>query len=500
MRLVCVSNRLPISINIDRDTGKHIVSPSSGGLVTALRPILERAEGLWVGWAGSDVVAGDDLANALLSSRTDLGFDLVPVPIPQEEIEGFYSGFSNQIIWPLFHDFQSQSNFDPEFWNSYLRVRENFAEVVSKTLLDTDIVWVHDFHLTGLGHSLRERGIVNRCCFFLHIPFPPPDIFLKLPWRKQVIESFLAYDLVGVQTYRDLDNLADCIQLLSPYEVVRGTTSLSIQAPNREITVGAFPISINFEEFDSPPNSEAVTERAKKIRDDVGVEHLVLSVDRLDYTKGIVYRLRAFRHFLAQNPDLARQVTLMQIVVPSRELVSQYQKLKLEIEQLVTQINGEFGQPGWVPINHFFRVVTRDELLSYYLAADVCLVTPLKDGMNLVAKEYCAANHQENGVLILSEFAGAMEELGEEALTVNPYDIGGVAEALHTAIRMSVEERRLHMSHLRETIRKYDVFYWASTFLTAAKVPLSFLGQDPEPRTLVSRIRSLVNIFQSRAR
>lgn len=453
-----------------------------------------------MGWPGPNAVDAENIAPALQAASSELGFELVPVPLTPEHVRGFYSGFSNEIIWPLFHDLQSRCNFDPDYWNAYLKVKDEFAQATQAIVQEGDVIWVHDYHLMGLGRTLRENGVTNQCCYFLHIPFPPPDIFCKLPWRKEVIESLLRYDTVGVQTYRDLNNLADCIQLLTPGEVVRRQDFLTIRQDGRETTVGTFPISIDFDEFEQPSQTVSVQLRAEEIRRDMGVEHLIVSVDRLDYTKGIPYRIRAFHRMLDRFPDLAKKVALMQVVVPSREDVTEYQQLKSEIEQLVTQTNGAFATPGWVPIHHFFRSLTREELIATYLAADVGLVTPLKDGMNLVAKEFCAANFRENGVLVLSEFAGAAEELGEDAYLVNPYDVDGVADALHAAIMLSVEDRQSHMRKLRTKVRMYDVFHWASTFLRAAKVPLSFLGDEQsESLPLVARIRRLLDIFHSRA-
>ena len=497
MRLICVSNRLPVTI--DPTTEPPSIRPSSGGLVTALSPVLKRSGGVWMGWTGQDRETSDGVRELLAEASVTLGFDLAPVNLSPEHVRGFYSGFSNQIIWPLFHDLQSRCNFDPDYWSAYLKVKDEFAFAIQDVVKEGDLIWVHDYHLMGLGRTLRDNGISNQCCYFLHIPFPPPDIFCKLPWRQEVIESLLRYDSVGVQTYRDLNNLADCIQLLTSYEVVRRQDFLTIKSESRETTIGTFPISIDFDEFEQPALTELVQLRAEEIRRDMGVEHLIVSVDRLDYTKGIPYRLRAFHRMLFKYPELARSVALMQVLVPSREEVTEYKQLKLEIEQLVSQTNGAFGQPGWVPIHHFFRSLSRDELIATYLAADVALVTPLKDGMNLVAKEFCAANFRENGVLVLSEFAGAAEELGEDAVLVNPYDFDGVADALKQALFLSVEERQVHMRKLREKVRRFDVFHWASTFLRTAKVPASILGDEPsEAVPLVSRIRRLLTIFQSR--
>jgi trehalose-6-phosphate synthase len=351
---------------------------------------------------------------------------------------------------------------------------------------DGDFVWVHDYHLMGLGRQLLERGLRNRLGFFLHIPFPPPDIFSKLPWRSNVLQSLLHYDLLGFQTPRDRENFLDCVRRLLPEAHChrqRGTIDCAVS--QRETRIGVFPIGIDYECFAQMAASPATTQRVAELRQQMPGQQIILGLDRLDYTKGIPYRLRAFQLALRRHPELHRQVTLLQVVVPSREAVPEYQELKAQIEQLVSQINGEFTQPGWVPIHHVFRSLEREELVSYYRVADVALVTPLKDGMNLVAKEYCACQVEGNGVLILSEFAGAAVQMQRGAILVNPYDLAHVADAIRRAVTMTRAQRRRPMRRLRNIVRREDVYWWVDRFLGACGLggppPRADATVPPEP-------------------
>jgi trehalose 6-phosphate synthase/phosphatase len=390
-----------------------------------------------------------------------------------EDYEQFYQGFCNEIIWPLFHDLQTRCNFVPEYWGSAQKVAQAFADVVQKHARADDLIWVQDYHLMGLGKVLRERGMKNLLAFFLHIPFPQPDIFCKLPWRLEILRGLLNYQVIGLQTRRDLENFSDCVHRLMPEcERSKSAERLKLAANSHECMVGAFPIGIDFDEFGIAADTPAVEQRMEELRKEFGERQIILGLDRLDYTKGIPYRLKAFGLALERYPELHRKVMLLQVVVPSRENVPEYQKLKGEIEQLVANINGKYTQPGWVPIHHIFRNIDRQELLAWYRLADVALVTPLKDGMNLVAKEYCACQIEGNGVLVLSEFAGAAEQMGQWAVMVNPYDIDGVAAAIRKAVTMTPTERRPAMDQLRASTREENVYWWLNQFITQCGVTL----------------------------
>ena len=453
-RLIVVSNRLPYSFKRSA-RGRWRAEQSGGGLVTALLPVLRDRGGTWVGWPGAIGPAGPFTA-ALRSAGKRSGYRLAAVPLSQAEVRDFYQGFSNEIIWPLFHDLASLCNFDAAYWRAYGAVNAKYARAVHRHASPGDLVWVHDYHLINVGAELRGLGCAARLGFFLHIPFPPPDIFLKLPWRSELLQALLAYDLVGLQTGRDLDNLRACMRALG-LALPRGTQ------------LGVYPISIDYNAFLRRAASAEVADKARELHRLLPNRRLVLGVDRLDYTKGIPQRLAAFGHLLARYPEMRGRVSLMQVVVPSREDLPQYRRLATEIEQLAGQINGHYARPGgWVPVWYEYRNLTRLELLAYYRAADIALVTPLKDGMNLVAKEYCTCSIEEDCVLILSEFAGAAAELAQGALVVNPHDIEGVAEALRAAYVMPASERAARMRRLRRAIRRHDVFDWVDSYLRAA--------------------------------
>lgn len=494
-RIICISNRL--AVNAVEDAEKIVFHPSSGGLVTAIEPILEKSRGAWIGWPGAAQSSTERISAALAEFSTSAEFDLFPVFLNKQSIEGFYYGFSNQIIWPLFHDLQSRCNFDPQFWADYLQVQELFCEETVKHIRPNDLIWVHDYHLIGLAQSLRKKEIKNKICFFLHTPFPGPDIFLKLPWREDVLQSLIQYDLLGFQTTRDLNNFINCLSQLTGIKASTRGSQFAAQTKDRECIIGAFPISIDSNEFEAIAQLPEVQERAQKIRSDMGVQHIVLSIDRLDYTKGIPYRIRAFKKFLELHPEFKKQVALLQVVVPSRIEVPEYQQLQAEIEQLVSQVNGTLGEPGWVPVHHLFRSLTREEVIAFYRGSDVALVTPLKDGMNLVAKEYCVSRLDNRGTLILSEFAGAADELGKGALLVNPCNIEDVANSIHRAISSSEAEIGQRMQLLRETIRHADVFNWASTFLQAAGWEWASHDSAPMPKAanIWERLRRITNVF-----
>ena len=466
-RLIVVSNRLPFAFK--RGPQGWTARPGSGGLVTALLPVLSDRGGTWIGWPGASGHEAD-LGLALARAGADAGYELVPVALEDEEVRGFYHGFSNEVIWPLFHDLTSLCNFEPAYWRTYCDVNRKYARVVTARAGRGDFVWVHDYHLMNVAREMRAQGTEARLGFFLHIPFPAPDVFLKLPWRKPIIEALLEYDLLGFQTVRDRRNFAACLDVLAPEVKVEGRgTLLTARSPARTVRFGSFPISIDYNAFMRAASNAEVAAKANELHTLLPRRKLVLGIDRLDYTKGIALRLRAFQDLLQRFPDMRGRVSLMQVVVPSREDIPQYDRMKTEIEQLVSRINGEFARPGgWVPVWYEFRSLSRLELLAYYRAADIALITPLKDGMNLVAKEYCACSIEEDCALILSEFAGAAEQLSGGALLVNPYDVEGVAQAILAAHRMPQGERLARMRAMRRSIRRQDVFWWVDSFLRAA--------------------------------
>jgi trehalose 6-phosphate synthase len=350
-----------------------------------------------------------------------------------------------------------------------LKVNKKFADGVYQKLKKNDFIWIHDYHLMLVGQELRKLGVTEKIGFFLHIPFPPLDIFVKLPWRFQVLRGLLEYDLVGFQTLRDQRNFLQCVKRLLPeVKITNKHQVYNCQTATREVRIGSFPISIDFKEFSKAAEGKEVTEQAAVHLEKFKGQKIVFSCDRLDMSKGIPYRLEAIRFLLKTHAEILGKVTFFQIVIPSRVEIPKYQNLKNEIDRLVSEINSQFTMPGWVPIHYIFNSVTRTELISFYRISEIALITPVKDGMNLVAKEYVASNVDENGVLVLSEFAGAVTQLQHEAILINPYDIEGVAEAIFNALTMSPTECKTRMRKMRRNVQRYDVFWWVRMFLKTA--------------------------------
>jgi trehalose 6-phosphate synthase len=486
-RLVIVSNRLPVVLTKTHERCWRL-EPGDGGLVSALAPILRSRGGMWIGWHGATDDQSLDLAPLLAHAKRDAGYTLVPVGLSADERDQFYLGFSNEIIWPLFHDLQSHCNFDPGYWAAYQSVNLKFARIVAQAASSEDYVWVQDYHLMSVASKLRELHFRSPVGFFLHIPFPAPDTFLKLPWRQEVLEALLAYDMIGFQTERDRLNFLQCISTLFPNIELGDHGALTIvRVGERMVRVGSFPIGIDFATIERQSAIADIQRRSQHIHDQLPGLKLILGVDRLDYTKGIPERLEAFRNALIRHPDLREQVVLTQIVVPSRTAIPEYHTLKARIERLVSEINGQFTQAGWVPIHYINRRIDRAQLLAYYRTAEIALITPLKDGMNLVAKEYCAAS-VDGGVLILSEFAGAATQLRDDVLLVNPNHLEAVADTIYQAWAMHTRERRQRMQRLRRAIRQEDIFWWVDAFLRAGGVLQQDQGDLPASGELLTPV------------
>jgi trehalose 6-phosphate synthase/phosphatase len=467
-RVVVVSNRLPFVFHKEPG-GTWRIEPGSGGLVSALLPVLRHRGGTWIGWPGTEG-RSEGLERTLAETSETAGYSLRPVHLSAQEVHNFYHGFANEIIWPLFHDLQSLCNFDPAYWKVYCDVNQRFAQAIMDTASHEDFIWVHDYHLMNVGAELRALRCRAKIGFFLHIPFPPVDLFVKLPWRARLIEALLHFDLVGFQTLRDRRNFMQCVRALNNEVRFQGKGHIMVaHVGKREVRVGAFPISIDYNAFMRQAAAPAIAERAKELHTLLPKRKLVLGIDRLDYTKGIPHRLNAFHDMLKRYPRLRERMSLIQVVVPSRVDIPEYGELKTTIEQMVGRINGEYVRPGgWVPVWYVYGSLTRSELLAYYRAADIALITPLRDGMNLVAKEYCASSIEEDCVLILSEFAGAATQLRTGAMLVNPYDIEQVADTLKRAYEMDFDERQARMRRMKRAIREYDIFWWVDSFMNAA--------------------------------
>jgi trehalose 6-phosphate synthase/phosphatase len=462
-RLIVVSNRLPFALDSPSED-LWTVTPATGGLVSAVEPVLRERGGTWIGWPG---IVGKIPKGPITEATRDAGYKVVPVALSETERDEFYYGYSNEVIWPLFHDLQNFCNFEPGYWETYKAVNERYADVIADCSQADDFIWVHDYHLMYVAQALRERGVRAALSFFLHIPFPPYDIFAKLPQRHRLLRALLQFDFLGFQTRRDLRNFLGCVRrVMSDTRIIPHRELQFVRFEKREIRLGHFPIGIDFDSFENGARAEAVAHRSQQLRTNFPDCQLILGVDRLDYSKGIPERLRAYRDALERHAELRGRVVLIQVVVPSRVEIPRYHEVKQRIDRLVGDINGRFSTNNWLPVQYHFRGLDREDLLAHYRACDIAFVTPLKDGMNLVAKEYCACRTDENGVLILSHFAGAAEQLKTGALLVNPYDVEEVADTILTAFLITDAERTARMKRMRRVVREENVFWWVDSFLS----------------------------------
>jgi len=446
--ILIVANRLPMQ----RVRGGRW-SPSPGGLVTAMTPVLRDRGGAWVGWSGTAGPAARPFVHD--------GIRIKPVELSHGEVEAYYLGFSNRTIWPLYHDAIRTPTFHRAWWKEYVEINLRFARAAAKVAQRGQLVWVHDYQLQLVPRILRGLRPDVRIGFFMHIPFPPDELFAWLPWRREILEGLLGADVVGFQTYADVQDFSRSARKFTPAE----GTDTRLTYKGRTIRIGTFPISVDFKSYDALAADPHVIRHAMEIRRRVGANRkILLCIDRLDYTKGIDSRLAAFEELLRRSRSHVEDCVLIQVAVPSRETVSEYRELRTRVEQIVGRINGEYSLPGSVVAHYFRRSLSRAEVVAYYRAADIMMVTPLRDGMNLVAKEYAASRHDGSGVLVLSEFAGAAQEL-RRALLVNPRDMDGMVRTMETALRMPASEARFRMSILRTVVRRHDLDEWADSFL-----------------------------------
>ncbi|WP_438020408.1 bifunctional alpha,alpha-trehalose-phosphate synthase (UDP-forming)/trehalose-phosphatase [Sorangium sp. So ce315] len=490
-RLLIVSNRLPISVRVDR--GALCLTRSSGGLAAAMRGPHERMRALWIGWPGS--VAGLTPEQRQDADAALAGVRAVPVHLGATEQHRFYDGFSNGVLWPLFHYLLDKVNVDAELdWEAYQRVNERFADAVAERYTPGDVIWVHDYQLMLLPALLRRRLPGARIGFFLHVPFPSADVFRILPWREQIARGLLGADLIGFHTAgyrRNFAASAAHVLGLDPDEA-------AIEHDGRRVALGVHPISIDAAEIARLAAHPAVREEAARIRAEAGGRKIVLGIDRLDYTKGIPRRLLAIERFLEREPELREEVRFIQLAVPTREKSGAYADFRRVVHETVGRINGQHGTTYATPIHYVHRSLPLEQVVALYVAADAMLVTPLRDGMNLVAKEYIAARVDDDGALILSEFAGAASELAE-AVSVNPYDIGSVAAAVKRALAMPPAEQRTRMAALRRRVAANDVHVWAQSFLDdldraapgpAAAALTASAARRQVPESVVERVRN----------
>jgi trehalose 6-phosphate synthase len=454
-QLVVLANRLPVD-RVTLSDGSEGWARSPGGLVSALAPVMRQHDGAWIGWVGASDEAPEPF-------RSD-SMDLVAVPLTRREVQEYYEGFSNASLWPLYHDVIVPAEFHREWWDTYVRVNRRFAAAAAEVAEPGAVVWVQDYQLQLVPLQLREMRPDLRIGFFLHIPFPPQELFAQLPWRRQIVSGLLGADLVGFQREGAVGNFLD---IACRYTAARRVSSSQVALDGRKVAAGAFPISIDWSEVADLAHDPQVLARAAEIRDGLGSpEHVLLGVDRLDYTKGIRHRLKAWAELLEDGEVTPEHAVFVQVATPSRERVSAYQALRDEIELEVGHVNGEFGRIGMPAVHYLHATYDRRELVALYLAADVMVVTPLRDGMNLVAKEYVAARTDERGVVVLSEFAGAADQLSG-AILVNPHDIDGLKAALLEAVYLPQHEQERRMRSMRTQVRTYDVARWADEFVTS---------------------------------
>jgi len=463
-RILIVSNRLPVTA---RNAGGSIrIERSSGGLASGLRIAHGDSRSWWIGWLGDvgplDAKERHELREQLANRRT------TAVALDGADAKTFYGRLSNGILWPLCHDRLDRLPLNLDGWDIYERVNERFADAVADMWQPGDVVWVHDYHLMRLPALIRRRIPDAKIGFFLHVPFPNPEMFLVLPARRWLVEGMLGADLIGFHTRRYRGHFTAAVRRLLGEEM---DADGHLRYDGRAIQLGVFPMGVDARHMSQRSNDRDVLLKALEHRP--GRERLILGIDRLDYSKGIPRRLAAIERLLEVHPEWRRNVRFLQVAIPSRGSLTAYRKFRREVEQLVTRINGRFGTPTWMPIHYMHQSLEEADLMALYRAADVMLVTPVRDGMNLVAKEFVACRGDESGTLVLSEFAGAAADL-DEALVVNPYDIGGVADAVHEALVMDGAERRRRMRLLRARVFEHDVHWWVREFLGA-------LGQTHAP-------------------
>jgi trehalose 6-phosphate synthase/phosphatase len=454
-KTIIVSNRLPVSLRLRN--GRYDFKPSAGGLATGLGSIYKEGENIWIGWPGNVVDEPEHRAEIVQELQQH---KMVPVFLSQKDVEEFYEGFSNETLWPAFHYFTQYIAYNPEHWEAYYRVNRMFCEaILEKASLD-DTIWIHDYQLILLPQMLREALPDATIGFFQHIPFPSYEIIRMIPWRKELLLGVCGADLIGFHTYEDMRHF------LSAVSRITGLSSESgyIQTENRLINVDSFPMGIDYGKFEKQAKSKKTQKLVQEYRKQLGDHKLILTTDRLDYSKGIPQRIHAFHQLLSEHKELHGKVSMIMIVVPSRDNVQSYKELKEEIDLLVGRINSEYSTLNWVPVHYFYRGFPIEQLSAFYSMSDIALVTPLRDGMNLVCKEFVASKIDQTGVLILSEMAGASKEL-LDAILVNPNDKQSVVDAIYQALNMQTDEQTERMKAMQKSLRKYDVFQWVDVFM-----------------------------------
>jgi trehalose 6-phosphate synthase/phosphatase len=454
MRTIIISNRLPVKIIEENE--EYTFIPSEGGLATGLGDVYKNDNSIWIGWPGIEIPPNRQ--PEVIEKLYEL--NLYPIFLTQEEINLFYEGFSNEVLWPVFHYLVTYANYEQSYWDAYQKVNEKFASAALKLINENDKIWVQDYQLLLLPGLLRTERPHSTIGFFQHIPFPSYEIFRLIPWRAELLNGLIGADLIGFHTYDDARHFISTATRLLPVNAISNV----LVNKERQIVVEAFPMGIDFEKFDELANSERVRNDVKEFEDSHQDLTTILSIDRLDYSKGIFERLMAFELLLQTHPEYIEKISLYMVVVPSRDTVAQYKELKEQIDQTVGKINSKYRTVDWNPIYYFYRSFPIETLSTFYATADICLVTPMRDGMNLVSKEYIASRANETGVLILSEMAGSSKEL-TEAIIVNPNNLGDIMQAIVDGINMPLDEQQKRMQTMRATVKKFNVKHWVNNFM-----------------------------------
>ncbi|WP_443946522.1 bifunctional alpha,alpha-trehalose-phosphate synthase (UDP-forming)/trehalose-phosphatase [Pedobacter sp. AW1-32] len=454
MKTVILSNRLPVKII--EENNEYTFIPSEGGLATGLADVYKNGNSIWVGWPGIDVP--EDRQEEVIEKLRAL--NLFPVFLTQDEINLYYEGFSNEVLWPVFHYLVTYAHYEQSYWDCYQAVNKKFAESALKVLDKNDRIWIQDYQLLLLPGILRERLPKSTIGFFQHIPFPSYEIFRLIPWREELLKGLTGADLIGFHTYDDVRHFLSTATRILPIN----STSNVLNGEDHQIVVEAFPMGIDFEKFASLTTTDEVKKEIDFFRSGKEDMKIILSIDRLDYSKGILERLKALELLLQIHPEYIGKIELFMIVVPSRDSVPQYRDLREQIDQFVGNLNARYRSINWIPVNYFYRSFPIEVLSALYSSADICLVTPMRDGMNLVSKEYVASRNHNDGVLILSEMAGASKEL-TDALVVNPNNLGDIMEAIVTALKMPKEEQIQRMTAMRAIVEKFNVKHWVQNFI-----------------------------------
>jgi len=458
---VLVSNREPY-IHKKSKKNEIVCKKSIGGVISALDPLIRKHKGLWIAWGSgnADFLVTDTHKKVKIPPENPC-YELKRIPLTKKEIENYYHGFSNRVLWPLFHLFIEKMQPKETYWNTYCKVNKKFAQNILSEIGKDDFIWIHDYQLSLVPFFIKQRKPTAKIAFFWHIPWPPWEIFCTLPWRDELLSGLLQSDFIGFHTFSYVSNFLNCVNRKPGVKL--NIKKKLIHYEKHTTKIKHFPLGICYSEYHQIAHSSAMLKKAAHLKKLYGNKKLVLGIDRLDYTKGILNRIKAFELLLDENPKYREKIVFVQIASPSRNKIEEYSLMKKEIDEAVGRINGKYRNETWTPVMYFSKEISLTSLLAYYWISDIGLLTPLRDGMNLIAKEYIASNN-ENTVLILSEFAGASEEL-TNALTVNPYDLHSIARAIKKAVDMPSDEKKYRFQAMRQKVKNHDSEWWYSNFL-----------------------------------